>query len=450
MSAGLEKMGRTGREPELFFCFSMKLLPPLAIFLCCLAAQSMAQPLVEPPYLHTFGICKATPASLFLFVGPTTFFDDPQGIATAKMKSRDDPKTDDDDDEVVVYGVNAGRNQLIYNTSMWTLGVYGAKGSGRGMFSSPTGVAIDADGNVYVADCGNNRIVHLFNPMREVRWVGAFTGTTRDDPGLKGPCRVSLDNRGRVFVSDSGNRRVAVFTSSGVLSAVYPAPDKFRFERGPTMLAVADGSDLWSYFRGEKIVFCADQDGSRLWKINFDGNVARQILLPEGHHADYAAVDYYNSLWITDTKQHCILKYDHNLNLLGIFGSHGVGKNQFVEPRGIAIWKRFGQTFIAEKQGAQYFWVGTDCTAKSLRRIRDNNYTLSLVVPEYSLVSVFSAQRDTVWLVKKLMVNAGTATVPIIDINATISSGRSLVLRVEPTYSSYLYYKWDYPLNVNR
>jgi hypothetical protein len=30
------------------------------------------------------------------------------------------------------------------------------------------------------------------------------------------------------------------------------------------------------------------------------------------------------------------------------------------EPRGIAIWRRFGQVFVAERQGAQYFFLGTD------------------------------------------------------------------------------------------
>jgi hypothetical protein len=30
------------------------------------------------------------------------------------------------------------------------------------------------------------------------------------------------------------------------------------------------------------------------------------------------------------------------------------------EPRGITLWRRFGQIFITEREGAQYFWIGTD------------------------------------------------------------------------------------------
>ena len=421
-----------------------------AFVIAWLFAPCAGQSLVEPPYLHTFGMRKATAPTLFLFVGPATEFDDPQGIATAKMKSRDDPKTASDDDEVVVYGVNAGRHQLIYNTSMWTIGLYGSKGSGDGQFDSPAGIAVDADGNVYVADCGNNRIAHLFNPKRDVRWVGSFTGRNKNDGGLSGPCRVALDNSGRIFVSDSGNRRVAVFTADGTIQEALDGRGKYRFEQGPTMLAVADGSDPNCFFRGEKIVYCADRGGARLWKIDFGGAVQKQAILPAGYHAAYGAVDYYSSLWVTDTQKHCILKYDHNLNLLDIFGSYGDGKGQFEEPRGIAIWKKFGQTFVAEKHGAQYYWIGTDCTAKALRKVRDNNYTLSLALTEYSFISVFVTQRDTSWLVKSLMAYPPAAIVPLVDAGAAIASGKTVVLRVEPTYSSYTYFKQEFPLSITK
>jgi hypothetical protein len=428
----------------------MKKIRLQMILLCFLSLTIWSRSLVEPPYLHSYGIRKATPAKLFMFFGPITEFDDPQGIATAKMKSRDDPKTIEDDDEVVVYGVNSGRNQLIYNTSMWTLGLYGSRGSGNNQFLSPKGIAIDETGNVYVVDSGNNRVVHLFNPKKEVRWVNAFTGKSVTDPGLLAPSQAALDRKGRIYVTDTGNRRIVVFLSDGEVCQVFPPSNSYQFEQGPSMLAVADGSESWSFFRTDRIVFCADKGGTRLWKLGFDGAVEKQALLPDGHKAGYAAVDFYHNLWITDKDGHCILKYDHNLELLDIFGSFGEGKNQFVEPRGIAMWKRFGQTFVAEKHGAQYFWVGTDCTEKNLRKIRDNNYTLSLTLTECSFVSLYSAAaKDTSWLLKRLMAFAGKPSLPISDEKQLLAKGK-LFLRVEPTYSSYSYYKWDYPVTVEK
>ena len=415
-----------------------------------LSPNIWSQSLVEPPYLHSYGIRKATPAKLFMFFGPITEFDDPQGIATAKMKSRDDPKTIQDDDEVVVYGVNSGRNQLIYNTSMWTLGLFGTKGSGNNQFLSPRGIAIDENGNVYVVDSGNNRVVQLFNPKKEVRWVRSFTGKSATDPGLLAPSQAALDGAGRIYITDTGNRRIVVFFPDGKVCQVFPASNSYQFEQGPSMLAVADGSEPRSFFRADRIVFCADKCGARLWKLGFDGAVEKQVLLPEGHKADYAAVDFYHNLWITDKDRHCILKYDHNLELLDIFGSYGEGKNQFVEPRGIAIWKRFGQTFVAERHGAQYFWIGTDCTEKHLRKIRDNNYTLSLTLTEYSFVSLYSAAaKDTSWLFKRWMAFAGKPLLPFNDEKQLLANGR-VFLRVEPTYSSYSFNKWDYPVTVEK
>jgi DNA-binding beta-propeller fold protein YncE len=415
-----------------------------------LSPNIWSQSLVEPPYLHSYGIRKATPAKLFMFFGPITKFDDPQGIATAKMKSRDDPKTMQDDDEVVVYGVNAGRNQIIYNTSMWMLALYGSKGSGDNQFLSPRGIAIDENGNVYVVDSGNNRIVHLFNPKKEVRWVHAFTGRSATDPGLLAPSQAALDRAGRIYITDTGNRRIVVFSPDGKVCQVFPASNSYQFEQGPSMLAVADGSDPRSFFHADRIIFCADKGGARLWKLGFNGTVEKQVSLPEGHRAGYAAVDYYHNLWVTDRDRHCILKYDHNLELLDIFGSYGEGKNQFVEPRGIAIWKRFGQTFVAERHGAQYFWIGTDCSGKNLRKIRDNNYTLSLTLTEYSFVSLYSAaEKDTSWLFRRWMAVAGRPSFPFSDEKQLLAKGR-VFLRVEPTYSSYSFYKWDYPVTVEK
>ncbi len=414
------------------------------LFVVVLAGHVFAESMVFPPYGHSYGIRKATPKHLFMFFGPFAQFDDPQGLATAKMISRDDPEKRGDDDEVVVYGVNSGNHQLIYNTSMWTLAKYGKKGSGKGEFLFPKGVATEPSGNVYVADYGNNRVVHLFNPKREVEWVQAFSGKSASDPGLKKPVQVSLDIPGNVYVSDSGNGRIAVFSGKGKL--LWSLGTEF-FENGPGALAVADGRDKWSRFNNDRFLFCADKNGRRLWKLGLDGSVKGSVMLPEDFRAGYAAVDYYHSVWLTDQTNHVILKYDRSLNLLEVFGSHGDGDYQFIQPRGIAIWKRYGQTFIAEKKGAQYYWMGTDLKSSSLTRTSSGHFTLSVDVTDHSYLSLFTTQgSDTLFFLPRRSVAPGKQSVQFVDRTGKLRDHATL--RLEPTYSSYTYYHWDYGIKV--
>ena len=411
-------------------------------------APIAAETLVFPPYFHSYGIRKATPAKLFMFFGNKTVFDDPQGIAAVKMKSRDDLATVKDDDELTVYGVNSGRCEIIYNTSMWGLSIYGSRGCGKGQFSAPQGIAADPDGNVYIADCGNGRIVHLFNPKKEVQWVGAFPDKTRGDGGLVSPCQIAVDSKGLIYVSDFKLGRIAVFNASGKLCTIISGAPGALFENGPSMLAVADGADQWGNFSGEQCLYCADRNGKRLWKIDLNGAVLAIADMPSGHEACYGATDYFHSLWVTDRWAHCILKFDHNLRLLDVFGSQGTGKNQFVEPRGITIWKRFGQTFIAEKKGAQYFWVGTDLKSKKLSAAASGGWRLAVNATEFSFVSLFSlSNRDTMWVLPRRMIEPGETCLDF-DGAGRRELPAPLWLKIEPTYSSYMYFSWNYPIAV--
>ncbi|MBN1575175.1 MAG: hypothetical protein JW913_01390 [Chitinispirillaceae bacterium] len=417
-----------------------------AISLLVLAAgyfPSSGASLVFPPYGHSYGIRKASPKHLFMFFGPRTFFDDPQGLATARLEAWEDTTTKKDDDEVVVYGVNSGRHQIIYNTSMWALGLYGKEGIGKDCFLHPKGVAANGRGDVYVADSGNNRVVKLFNPKSKLQWVRAFDAANGGFD-LRGPSRVGLDEKGRVYVTDTGNRRVVVFDSTGKVLRVFPP-----CSGAPTALAVADGKAFYSFFKNEQAVFYAENGGKRVVKCSFNGQIIRKADLPAGNTASYGAIDYYHNYWITDTEKHCILKFDRHLKLLDRFGSYGTGDNQFDAPRGITIYKRYGQVFVAERKGAQYYWMGTDCTSASIgARRRPGSYDLTVKTTEYSFVSLFSLKGgDTCFYTRRYRVFPGGANL-VVDGKGTDLLRQKMSLRVEPTYSSYTYFAWYFPVTA--
>ena len=68
---------------------------------------------------------------------------------------------------------------------------------------------MDASGNVYVADFGNNR-VQVFIP--EGRFLRKWGSEGRGDGQFGGPIGIAVDGSGNVYVADRDNHRVQVFS----------------------------------------------------------------------------------------------------------------------------------------------------------------------------------------------------------------------------------------------
>lgn len=84
----------------------------------------------------------------------------------------------------------------------------------EGEFAKPTNVAVDKDGNVYVADTWNNRI-EIFDADGE--FIRAW-GKNGDGPGyFARPKGIAIDGDGHIWVADSVQDRVQVFTPEGRL-----------------------------------------------------------------------------------------------------------------------------------------------------------------------------------------------------------------------------------------
>ncbi len=90
--------------------------------------------------------------------------------------------------------------------------------------STPTGVAVDALGNVYVADLGNHRVLQFDTPLASgstadrVFGQPNFTTGTANNGGLSAsslnfPTGVTVDRAGSLYVADSGNHRVLQYDS---------------------------------------------------------------------------------------------------------------------------------------------------------------------------------------------------------------------------------------------
>ena len=397
----------------------------LAAWLAPAALAAEAPPattLVYPPWGHCYGLHRVTQVHLTVRAGFRAKFDDPQGLAAVKMHAEDDTTTTKDDDELTVLGVNSGQNQIIYNTSLSAIAFYGSAGDGVGEFRSPTGITADRDGHVVVADTGNDRLHVLRYADDRLRHV-RFLQLNHDGKRLLRPTGVALE-AGELYVCDPNHARILVLDLSGnVQRVIAPAQDgKPLLQQPSAVAAIRAGADF--NFFGEDFIAVVDSGRARLVQLAPDGRVLaiRRVreLGPQAREFAYVAIDYHANVYCSDGSGR-LHKFDRKLRTLLSIGKPGTDEFMFDEPRGIGLYRRFGQIFVAERAGAQYLWTGTDVfTPMLVDLVRGNDGAWSGVVryflTEYARVQLelVDAEDQSVVVVQKSRWQpAGPVTTPV-------------------------------------
>jgi len=188
-------------------------------------------------------------------------------------------------------------------------------------------------------------------------------------------------------------------------------------------------------------------DGRRLVTVT-DGEVSASVTPSDcgGSFFNYPEIDYFGSVWVTDSVSCRVHKFTGDLEYLDSWGEPGTEDHQLDHPTGIALWDRFGQVFVAEREGARYFWVGTDLRDPDFR-LTDTGFVLTAVVTESSnlVARVLDGTGDEAVTVWNARAHAGEVE---IEWDGRDSRGQGLpagdyVLEIvlEPTYSSRGYFE---------
>jgi hypothetical protein len=406
--------------------------------------------LITPPWNHCLGLHKVTQFHLDLYSAYSTEFNDPQGLFCTKLDSENDPGTERDDDELTVFGLDSGAHLLIYNKGLTSIGIIGGEGEGQLQFRNPVSLSGDEKGNVYVADSGNGRIVHLrYTGNRELVYAGEIQGP--EGNLLDRPTGVAFSG-GKIYVADSGNDRIAVFGVEGGLQASFtPATEEDRLFRPFSVAAVTEG-DEWLYYR-DYYIAVVDSLGRRIWKLSPEGEVLGIIRYNQSEGGfGHVAVDYYGNIYATDPHHGCIHKFNRHLEYIVAFGASGTHHNQLDEPRGITIYRRFGQIFVSERAGAQYYWIGTDIirfSAKNLSIYSSEGrlgVDVSFLLTEHSFVSLHLEDEqgnERIRVLDDYLLPAGLferrLELPSTEMELLANCKLRLVIVAKPTYSSRAY-----------
>lgn len=106
------------------------------------------------------------------------------------------------------------RVQVLGPKNLEFLKEFGESGMSAEQFTNPWDVAIDKEGNAYVADCGN-RCVKVFTPeLSLARTIGKGGGRYKRGD-LRAPSCLCVDDNGFLYVADMGLRCVLVYDALG-------------------------------------------------------------------------------------------------------------------------------------------------------------------------------------------------------------------------------------------
>jgi len=276
------------------------------------------------------------------------------------------------------YFVDFGFDRVLYNKDANTVDAFGEFGSGEGQFRYAYGVAGTANGFVYVADTYNHRVVKLFNDGSNLTYVSSFGSQGSGIGQFKYPYDVAILQQYddyKVYVLDTGNCRVQVFDSS----------DNYQYKFG------SRGSDLGRFSEPRGIVtdgyyvYVADTGNQRIQRLHIFGDYPVAISASEmglGYtYFCHAALDYFGSVYVTDSYNHQIHKFASDLSYLTSVGSEGDGTYQFQSPHGIAVLPSAGNLLVSEQPGIRGYAIGIEIVALGVDAVLGRSivfsYTLS-------------------------------------------------------------------------
>ena len=210
------------------------------------------------------------------------------------------------------------------------------KSIGKGVLGDDLGgITFDLQGNVWVADKGNNKVLKLSQDGRLLQTID-HAGSKSDH--FDHPLGVSVSPEGLIYICDSGNHRVTVHDEEGMLLFAFglnrSGPGCFY---GP-----------WDVtFSSDGLVYVSDRWSSRVCVWSKEGRFQKDFKTKYVPTCIAATGD--NHLLITSRVSHIVMVYMLGGQLVHEFGGSGSDPGKFRIPYGICV-DDSGAVYIADLQ----------------------------------------------------------------------------------------------------
>jgi len=232
-------------------------------------------------------------------------------------------------------GATTNHRVQKFSSSGTYISQFGSGGTGNGQFRAPYGLVFDSSGNIFVGDQLNHRIQKFDSNGTYISQFGSNgTGNGQFDR----PNGIALDSIGNIFTVENYNHRIQKFSSSGVYQSQIGHLDVVSGSANGSFNTPGDVA----MFPSNGNVYVVDTANNRIqkfnsslewvWSVGSLGSGNSQFNTPRR-----IAIDASENIYITDAANHCVKKFDSSGSFLLKFGTNGTGTGQFTTPYGIAV-----------------------------------------------------------------------------------------------------------------